>query len=70
MLKIWDCSAAEGSYANAACGEVIESKINLLVKTGDGCLVITELQGQNGKRMKAGDFLRGRVINPGTVLGY
>ena len=41
----------------------------LHVKTGDGILVIEELQLEGKKRMKAADFLRGYAIEPGTRLG-
>ncbi|MCP3876480.1 MAG: methionyl-tRNA formyltransferase [Desulfobacteraceae bacterium] len=32
--------------------------------TGEGCLVILELMGASGKRLKAGDFLCGNKIDP------
>ena len=69
VLKIWDCVSWEGSKPDAKPGEVLEAKEHLLVKTGDGALSITELQGQGGKRMRSEDYLRGRGIAVGTVLG-
>ena len=53
-LKIWDAKADE---------------TGLHVKTGDGILVIEELQLEGKKRMKTADFLRGYAIEPGTRLG-
>ena len=40
------------------------------VSTGEGNLLITDLQLQNHKRMTAADFLRGhrRKINVGVIL--
>lgn len=40
----------------------------LLVKCGDGAIMITELQMPSSKRMKTGDYLRGHRIEAGTVL--
>ncbi len=41
----------------------------LLVMTGRGAVRIEEIQGPSGKRLPAADFLRGRPVAPGTVLG-
>ena len=40
----------------------------LRIATGNGVLVILEIQGESGKRMPTGDFLRGYSLAPGTVL--
>ncbi|MCL2420311.1 MAG: methionyl-tRNA formyltransferase [Defluviitaleaceae bacterium] len=69
MLKIWGCMAWDGDIPDVMPGEVIESGRHLLVKTGDGALSVTEMQGQGSKRMGAGDYLRGRPIAVGVVLG-
>ena len=37
--------------------------------TGDGGLIIREIQLEGRKRMSAGDFLRGYTIKEDTVLG-
>jgi methionyl-tRNA formyltransferase len=36
--------------------------------TGDGALVLDELQRAGGKRLCAADFLRGFALTPGQVL--
>ena len=38
------------------------------VMTGDGVLVLTELQRAGGKRLPVADFLRGFAIAPGQVF--
>lgn len=38
------------------------------VATGNGTVIITELQGASGKRMNARAFLRGNPLTPGSVL--
>ena len=76
QLKIWECSAWQLKKPcgllprpDTKPGEVLEAGPHLLVKTGDGALAITMLQGQGGKRMKSADYLRGHDIELGTILG-
>lgn len=40
----------------------------VLVACGEGALLVTELQRAGGKRLPAGDFLRGTAISPGERL--
>ena len=40
----------------------------LRIATGNGILLILEIQGASGKRMGIKDFLRGHPISPGTRL--
>ena len=35
----------------------------------DGAVKLTEVQGAGGKRMSGGDFLNGRKVQKGQVLG-
>lgn len=57
--------------AAAQVGEVLSDrpKRGLLVKCGDGAVKLTEVQGAGGKRMSGGDFLNGRKVQKGQVLG-
>ena len=41
----------------------------LRVATGEGVLLIEEIQGASGKRLSVKDFLRGHPIPAGTILG-
>lgn len=51
-------------------GTVIASEAKLLVRCGDGALELSgELQLEGRKRLPPGEFLRGTVIPPGTILG-
>ena len=68
-LKIWECQAWDKPMQKAEPGTVLESQGHLLVKTGDGALSVTVLQGQGSKKMNAADYLRGRTIEVGTILG-
>ena len=59
-----------GTESDEECGKVwVADETGLHVKTGDGILVIEELQLEGKKRMKTADFLRGYAIEPGTRLG-
>ncbi len=51
-------------------GSIVENKDRLTVVCGDGgCVELTEVQYDNGKRMGAAAFLRGHALPPQTVIG-
>ena len=53
----------------AAAGSVLAAgKPGIAVMTGDGVLLLKEIQLEGKKRMTAEEFLRGHKILPGTVL--
>ena len=80
-LKIWNAkviamlggdlfSKIPGQNPTKSAGKVwVADETGIHVKTGDGILVIEELQLEGKKRMKTADFLRGYTIEPGTKLG-
>lgn len=63
--------AAEEASGAGAPGTVLsaDAKTGLTVACGDGALRLTEIQLVGGKRMAAGDYLRGHTVPVGTVLG-
>lgn len=65
-IKLWraDCVARSG-----APGTVLEAGPALLVACGEGALAVRELQRAGGRRLPAGEFLRGRRVSPGERLG-
>lgn len=68
-LKIYDSRPSDFT-ASGACGEVVEcSKKALTVQCGDGCLDILSLQLAGGKVLSFKDFVNGRKINKGDILG-
>ncbi|HZK18040.1 MAG TPA: methionyl-tRNA formyltransferase [Clostridia bacterium] len=71
ILKIWRVNKTEPDHlGDGESGSVLKSSDSeLLVKTGKGIIGIEELQLQGLRRMKVSDFLRGRSVPPGTVLG-
>lgn len=61
-LKIW-CAEPSETGVKGAPGEIVGfGKGNLLVATGDGAVLIKELQLPGGKRISAADYLRGRKV--------
>jgi methionyl-tRNA formyltransferase len=67
LLKIYKARISN-SVGNP--GEVIKSDSGILrVATGNDSLDILELQIEGGKRLKTEEFLRGRKIKEGSVLG-
>ncbi len=67
-LKIWRAGVA----ANAALGqpgEVLSADgRGIVVACGDGALCLTELQKPGGRRLTAGEFLRGFSLRPGEIF--
>ena len=44
-------------------------RVGILVTTGNGCLLIKEIQAEGSRRMAVEAFISGKAIEPGTVLG-
>lgn len=68
-LKVFR-SELSGKDASGLPAGAVADPLRFTVKCGDGGLVtFTEVQLEGGKRMKTADFLRGRKLEAGTVLG-
>jgi methionyl-tRNA formyltransferase len=68
-LKVIQASAKRDVASNAAPGTVIAGfPDELRVATGQGVLLIQQVQGESGKRMAVKDFLRGHALMPGSFL--
>ncbi len=69
QLKIYRATA-EATAVKEAPGTVAgETEAGLLVATGEGYVLLKEMQIEGKKRLAARDFLRGVRIAPGQVLG-
>ncbi|THF74257.1 methionyl-tRNA formyltransferase [Cohnella fermenti] len=77
VFKVWGCRVPEeadlklsASWRDAAPGSVLETgAFGIRVRTGDGSIVLTEVQPAGKKALPAADFARGARLAPGTVLG-
>ena len=64
-IKLWSAQA-HPAETRGAPGEVIAVGADgIRVQTGDGALLVTELQRPGGKRLPASEFLRGHRIDVG-----
>lgn len=73
-LKVWAALPVTGESAGetepAPAGTIVRiDRQGPVVQTGDGLLVLTEVQPEGKKRMPADAYLRGARIGTGAVLG-
>lgn len=69
ILKVWEANISENKYEGLP-GQIIDIEDDqLLVKTGDGILLLKEIQLQGRKRMPVKEFLKGYEVNTMEVLG-
>lgn len=78
ILKIWQAESVDsidntGNALNdvisAAPGTIVKiTKDCIYVRTGEGFLVVKEVQPEGKRRMAAADYLRGCNMSPGEVL--
>lgn len=67
-VKVWEARAESGAVA-AVPGTVLSATADgVRVACGQGVLCMTQLQRAGGKRLAAGDFLRGFDLPEGAVL--
>lgn len=70
VLKVWRAKPSQMD-TDEKCGTVIKASARegLFVACGSGVLEIVELQAPGSKRMNARDYLRGKPMQEGTILG-
>ena len=67
-LKIWKAAVSDRSYGTDP-GVIVEvTKTSFTVQTGQGALIIQEVQMEGKKRMDTGAFLRGYPVSVGEKL--
>lgn len=66
-LKVYHSEIVDGNSDKPA-GTVVKAK-DLTVACGEGLVRFTEIQAEGSKRMSTADYLRGKPIAEGTVLG-
>ena len=68
-LKVFSSVIESGTAPEVSNGEIVDPE-NFTVKCGDGGLVtFREVQLEGGKRLKTADFLRGKKLTKGEILG-
>jgi methionyl-tRNA formyltransferase len=69
-FKIWWAEIEEDTEKATIPGQVVEgNEDGIVVATGAGSLRLTDIQPSGKKRMLASDFVRGRQMNEGEILG-
>lgn len=69
-MKIWKCSLLEEKEISNTYGEIIKvNKEGIYVSTGDGRLLIEQIQLPNSRKMTVDEYIRGNNIETGIVLG-
>lgn len=70
FFKICNAENIDKAYENVNCGTIVEIIKNkgFVVKTGDGAVLITQMQAQGGKKMNTSDYMRGHLIEINKVL--
>lgn len=69
VLKIFGAVISDVQADGSANGEIVAVvKKGFVVKCGDGCLLITEVQARGGKRMMTDAYLRGHAMKEGILL--
>ena len=69
VIKIFNVEILNG-YTEGESGEILETdkKKGFVVKTGDGAVLVKEIQAKGGKRMNCADYMRGHSIETGKIL--
>ena len=61
-----EAGASDATSSETRCGEILRAdKSGILVQTGEGCLLITELQPEGKRRMATRDYLLGYPVQAG-----
>ena len=68
-LKIWRAQVKEENSGKPAGMVTAVEKDMIAVQTGDGQLMLLEVQLEGKKRMHTDAFLRGYLVEPGAMLG-
>jgi methionyl-tRNA formyltransferase len=69
LLKIWRASALPHLGSESPGTVVSAGREGIVVASGDGRVLVLEVQPASGRRMSAAEYVRGHPLAPGTVLG-
>lgn len=67
-LKIYHSEIVSTNPTGKTNGEIVDEK-QLCVACSDGVIKFTEIQAEGSKRMKTADYLRGKPVEKGIILG-
>ncbi len=67
-LKVFRSQIVKDKTPGQQAGTVVDTK-QFCVCCADGVIKLAEVQAEGSKRMRSEDYLRGKPITPGTILG-
>ena len=67
-LKVYKSEIVSNVSPESTPGKIVNEK-DFSVACSDGIVRFTEIQAEGSKRMKTSDYLRGKPVYKGTVLG-
>ena len=67
-LKVFRSQIVKDKMPGQQAGTVVDTK-QFCLCCADGVIKLTEVQAEGSKRMRSEDYLRGKPITPGTILG-
>lgn len=68
-MKVWKCKIAEANKADEP-GKILEvDKTGIYVSTGNGIILIEEIQLPNSRKMTVDEYIRGNTIENSVILG-
>ncbi|MDO5125596.1 MAG: methionyl-tRNA formyltransferase [Ruminococcus sp.] len=67
-LKVYKSEIVSNEKTDRVCGEIVDEK-DFSVACADGVIRFLEIQAEGSKRMKTADYLRGKPVVKGTILG-
>ncbi len=70
IFKIYEVKENFKVYESGACGEVVDIKkgMGVVVKTGDGSVVLTQVKPENKKLLSGTDIINGGMLKVGDIL--
>jgi len=70
MLKLFGCSLAGDKQAVSVPGQIKDlNEQGFEIETGQGSIIIEEIQASGKKRLPVEEFQRGSTLNVGSILG-
>jgi len=77
VFKVWGCrvpgdadAKLKGEWSSLPPGAVLETgAFGIRVRTGDGSVVLTEVQPAGKKALQAAEYAKGARLSPGKMLG-
>lgn len=70
MLKLFGCFLADEGRAGSAPGRVKGlTEKGLEIETGQGAIIVSEIQSPGKKRLPVKEFLKGSKLSSGSILG-